>query len=99
MTNFATWWHEVGSGMRPDPNEDTEEFAHRIASSAWHNCADAAFTACEAACDQIETDKWALYKGRAPYTGQEAGRAEEFTQGQADGAALCLEAIKARRSA
>jgi hypothetical protein len=99
MTKFATWWHEVGSGMRPDPNEDTEEFAHRIASSAWHNCADAAFTACEAACDQIETEKWALYKGRAPYTGQEAGRAEDFTQGQADGAALCLEAIKARRSA
>jgi hypothetical protein len=58
---------------------------------------EAVFSACEAACDQVETDKWALYKGRPPYTGQEAGRAQDFTQGQADGAALCLEAIKAAR--
>jgi hypothetical protein len=69
MTNFAAWWRDFGSAMRPGPNEDTEEFAMRVASSAWHNSKDAAFTACESA------------------------------QGQADGAALCLEAIKARRSA
>lgn len=94
MTDFATWWNESGSRMRPRPDEDVEEFAKRISGIAWNNCADAVFTACVAACDQVETDKWALYKGRPPYTGQEAGRAQEFTQGQADGAALCMEAIK-----
>jgi hypothetical protein len=47
------------------------------------------------ACDDISADKWALYKGRPPYTGQEPGRASDFTQGQADGADLCSKAIKA----
>jgi hypothetical protein len=95
--NHEQWWNESGSAMRPLPNEDVEEFAKRITGIAWNNCAAAVRQACEDACDQVETDKWALYKGRAPYTGQEAGRAEEFTQGQADGAALCLQALKELR--
>ncbi len=55
--------------------------------------------ACVAACSKIEDDKWALYKGQPPYTGQESGRAQDFTQGQADGAALCVDAIQARGQA
>jgi hypothetical protein len=95
--NHEQWWNESGSAMRPLPNEDLEEFAKRITGIAWNNCADAVFTLCEQETDKIETDKWALYKGRPPYTGLEAGRAQEFTQGQADGAALCWQAIRAAR--
>lgn len=51
---------------------------------------------CAKVCDAISTDKWALYKGHKPYTGQEPGRAAEFTQGQSDGADLCEQAIRAR---
>ena len=45
-------------------------------------------------CDEISADKWALYKGRPPYTGKEAGRASDFTQGQSDGADLCADKIR-----
>lgn len=51
---------------------------------------------CAKVCDAISTDKWALYKGHKPYTGQEPGRAADFTQGQSDGAELCEQAIRAR---
>jgi hypothetical protein len=48
-------------------------------------------------CDAIEDDKWALYKGRKPYTGRETGRANNIVQGESDGAALCAAAIRARK--
>ncbi len=37
MIAFDTWWQNEGSAMRPLPNEDTEEFAQRIACIAWSN--------------------------------------------------------------
>jgi len=46
------------------------------------------------ACARISEDKWSLYKGRAPYTGKEPGRADPDTQGQSDGADLCEQAIE-----
>ena len=45
-------------------------------------------------CEAIEKDKWALYKGRKPYTGKEPGRASDHTQGQTDGADQCADAIR-----
>lgn len=35
MNGFFKWWREVGSGMRPMKNEDTEEFARRIAHASY----------------------------------------------------------------
>lgn len=52
--------------------------------------------ACAKVCDAIHADKWALYKGRPPYTGAEAGRADNAVQGMADGADMCAAAIRAR---
>ena len=49
---------------------------------------------CAKVCDAIAEDKWALYKGRAPYTGKEPGRASDHTQGQSDGADQCADAIR-----
>jgi len=37
MKNFEQWWSEEGSAMRPMPAEDVEEFAKRIAMTAWSN--------------------------------------------------------------
>lgn len=37
MTTFKEWWFEYGSAMRQGKNEDSEEFAHRIAEGAWEN--------------------------------------------------------------
>lgn len=65
-----------------------ERFAALVASAEREECAKV--------CDAISTDKWALYKGHKPYTGQEPGRAADFTQGQSDGADLCEQAIRAR---
>ena len=45
-------------------------------------------------CDEIEKDRWALYKGRPPYTGQEKQRASDYTQGESDGASQCADDIR-----
>lgn len=37
MTDFNTWWEREGSGMIPNPGEDFEEHAKRIAQIAWDN--------------------------------------------------------------
>ena len=34
---YKEWWHNEGSGIIPLPNEDMEEFAHRITQIAWSN--------------------------------------------------------------
>jgi hypothetical protein len=52
--------------------------------------------ACAKVCDGISEDLWSLYKGRAPYTGKEEGRADMHVQGKSDGADECAAAIRAR---
>jgi hypothetical protein len=49
-------------------------------------------------CDAIESDKWALYKGREPYKGNEPGRADPHVQGESDGAGQCASRIRAALS-
>ena len=49
---------------------------------------------CAKVCDAIAEDKWALYKGREPYTGKEPGHASDYVQGQSDGADMCADAIR-----
>lgn len=34
---YNEWWNNVASGMQPLPNEDIEEFAHRMTALAWFN--------------------------------------------------------------
>ena len=34
---YKAWWHNEGSGILPLPNEDMEEFAHRMTQIAWSN--------------------------------------------------------------
>jgi len=46
-------------------------------------------------CETLANDRWALYKGRAPYTGYEKQRASDYTQGESDGADHCAAAIRA----
>lgn len=40
--SYRKWWDQEGSAMRPEPQEDLEEFAHRVTRIAWSN---GAFTA------------------------------------------------------
>ena len=54
---------------------------------------------CAGACEDIELDQWALYKGRPPYKGNEDGRADMYVQGVSDGAGRCVAAIRARGQA
>jgi len=35
--DWETWWNNEGSGYRPRPDEDYEEFAMRISRIAWAN--------------------------------------------------------------
>lgn len=34
---FQNWWRDEGSAMRPNPGEDAEEHAKRVAQIAWAN--------------------------------------------------------------
>lgn len=35
MNKFNWWWYDLGSEIKPQGKEDTEEFAHRIAKEAY----------------------------------------------------------------
>jgi hypothetical protein len=50
------------------------------------------------ACDKISEDRWSLYKGRVPYTGQESGRADPYVEGESTGADKCSDAIRAMKT-
>ena len=41
---------------------------------------------CAQICNSYSVDRRALYKGRPPYKGNEPGRADQYTDGQSDGA-------------
>jgi hypothetical protein len=58
---YKAWWHNEGSGIIPLPNEDMEEFAHRMTQIAWSNGAFKEREACAKICD----DHWE--KGGAAY--------------------------------
>ena len=58
---YKAWWHNEGSGILPFPNEDMEEFAHRMTQIAWSNGAFKEREACAKICD----DHWE--KGGAAY--------------------------------
>jgi hypothetical protein len=34
---YNEWWNNVASAMQPLPDEDIEEFAHRMTALAWVN--------------------------------------------------------------
>ena len=50
---YKAWWHNEGSGILPLPNEDMEEFAHRMTQSAWSNGAFKEREACAKICDEF----------------------------------------------
>ena len=35
--DFATWWHNEGSGMTPQDGEDAATHVHRVCKIAWLN--------------------------------------------------------------
>jgi len=54
--------------------------------------------ACAKLCDEISIDNWNLYKGHAPYKGNEEGRLDQYIDGKNTGASDCAEAIRNRES-
>lgn len=45
-------------------------------------------------CNDYSEDKYNLYKGRAPYTGKEEGRAYNYVEGQSAGADYCVSILE-----
>ena len=52
--------------------------------------------ACAKVCEDYSADRWAAYKGRAPYEPMNPRRADCHTQGESSGADDCAAAIRAR---
>jgi hypothetical protein len=82
--------------VRADEREET----NRRANASWTLMCEKMVAAeretCAKVCDDIGEDLWSLYKGRAPYTGKEEGRADMHVQGKSDGADECASAIRNR---
>ncbi len=51
---YQEWWNNVASAMQPLPNEDIEEFAHRITALAWFNGENSERDACAKVCDELQ---------------------------------------------
>lgn len=51
MSDFKTWWKTEGSAMRPQSNEDIEEFAKRLTEIAWSNGKYVEREACAKVCE------------------------------------------------
>ncbi len=74
------WGHDITTELA--------KFAELVAAKEREACANL--------CGAIEDKHWALYKGNPPFTGQEEGRANPYTEGLSMGAAECMAAIEAR---
>ena len=61
---YNEWWNNVASGMQPLPNEDIEEFAHRMTALAWFNGENSEREACANVCEET-TASWTqvVYNG------------------------------------
>ena len=58
---YKAWWHNEGSGIIPLPNEDMEEFAHRITQIAWSNGAFKERDACADMIEDLENIDWNIW--------------------------------------
>lgn len=76
-----------------------KRYETELAWEAWQAAISSEREACAELCDEYGIDKWNLYKGRKPYTGVEEGRAEDYVQGQSDGADNCAQLIRKRSNA
>lgn len=54
---------------------------------------------CAKVCDEYAIDRFALFKGRKPYTGRESGRADPYYDGASDGADRCAQLIRELKTA
>lgn len=45
-------------------------------------------------CEDYSNDRYNLYKGRSPYKGNEEGRADNYVEGQSDGAGYCVNILE-----
>ena len=95
-------WYEVdcypcehSNWFRLDSDGDYEFDEVQYAWRTWQAATAAALEIAIQVCEAIENDKWALYKGRPPYTGAEPGRADNYVQGESGGAGSCAAAIRA----
>jgi len=55
---YQEWWNNVASAMQPLPNEDIEEFAHRMTALAWFNGENSERDACE---EIAEKQRYAMF--------------------------------------
>lgn len=56
---------------------------------------DAVLTLAAEACEKVEADMWAAYKGQPPWSSRNPLRGDPHTQGVSDGAGRCAKAIRA----
>jgi hypothetical protein len=64
---YARWWANEGSAMSPLPDEDVEEFSHRITQIAWSNGAHIERQACAKVCEMQENRIFQTHPARVGF--------------------------------
>ncbi|WP_261547354.1 hypothetical protein [Burkholderia multivorans] len=90
----SQWIRERGTCMDGASYAAALELAAYVAGRRTTPTRDAIIEECAKVCDEYAADQWSLYKGRAPYTGSEPGRADPDVQGRSDGADVCAARIR-----
>lgn len=82
--------------IHPEPHSHKwTEMEQRVICTYGHQCRAVGREDAAKVCDDYSDNKWALYKGHAPYLGNEEGRADPMIQGESNGAEECANYIRA----
>lgn len=85
------------ASVSPAQWQQLVEASQKVAESAQRRAErarDMAIEECAKVCDEYAIDRFALFKGRKPYTGREQGRADPYYDGASDGADRCAQLIR-----
>ncbi|MBU9164236.1 hypothetical protein [Burkholderia multivorans] len=95
------WWSFVDCTINAPEALALHQYVTSLEKAANRTTPDrnAIIEECAKVCDEYAADQWSLYKGRAPYTGSEPGRADSDVQGRSDGADVCASRIRELKTA
>ncbi|WP_146123937.1 hypothetical protein [Burkholderia multivorans] len=95
----SQWIRERGTCMDGASYAAALELAAYVAARRTTPDRESIIEECAKVCDEYAADRFALFKGRKPYTGREPGRADPYYDGASDGADRCAQLIRELKTA
>lgn len=97
--SYEDWFHDaLSKGLVSARSDADMQLAWQAARRTTPD-REAIIEECAKVCEDYAADQWRLYKGRAPYTGDELGRADPEVQGRSNGGDVCATRIRELKTA